>query len=332
MPAHTVAADVGRRRNGNGALLTAVDRDGNDAADQLAKLAVRGHRVPPSVRKAIAAQEQQVTAMAWWVARVTVAANAWGPQQLRDSDSAPPRYGPREPRARRARHRPEEIPVALGGHDVLYVGAQSTRRWQCRVCHRTAKARATLACARCAGSAVLRWASQAVAAAGGELAAGGRHTLLLTGTVVWCFRCGANACVQARGLAKPCRGRLLGFQAQAFQRLLLGLHPATREPLAPGTVPEPGASLPPGYAGAVRYAQLSATSAAARCVRPAPLTGVPAARAAEPARDPLAPGIPAPMLARVRARAALAAAARTGGAAPAGAGCRAAPAQPARLL
>ena len=60
IPAHTAAADVGRRRIGNGQLLSALDRLGNDKADRLAKEAVEVHRVPRAVRQAVTAQEKQV--------------------------------------------------------------------------------------------------------------------------------------------------------------------------------------------------------------------------------------------------------------------------------
>ena len=74
MPAHTARADVLRRRLGNGQLLTERDREGNEAADQLAKAAVSVHRVPCDIRPASEEQEQQVSEMARWVAQVTLAA------------------------------------------------------------------------------------------------------------------------------------------------------------------------------------------------------------------------------------------------------------------
>ena len=46
-------------------------------ADHLAKRSVSQHRVPYSVRKAVIDQEEKVSAMAWWVADVTLAANSW---------------------------------------------------------------------------------------------------------------------------------------------------------------------------------------------------------------------------------------------------------------
>ena len=99
------------------------------------------------------------------------------------------------------------------------------------------------------------------AAASGE-GAGGGHCVLLTGTVAWCRRCGASACVQARNLTRPCPGQARGFLAHARQRLLLGLHPCSRVPLGACTVAEPGKSLPVGFSIAVQKAEASRTVAA----------------------------------------------------------------------
>ena len=262
MPAHTAAAAVGRRVMSNGVPLTARDRLGNELADKLAKEAVEQHRVPAVVCEAIRDQERAVEDMARWVARVTVAATGHGPAALRDSDSAPAGRRRGAAPARRRRRPPAHIPAALGGHDVAWQGCHLARPWQCRLCRRSAAKRLTLDRARCPGSAVARWAQAAEAAADLGAGSGGGHVLLLTGPVVWCWRCGANACVRAQGLAKACPGVLRGFLAQAHQRLLLGLHPGSRRPLEAETVPEPGAALPRGFAAAVRRAEASRTTAA----------------------------------------------------------------------
>ena len=152
----------------------------------------------------------------------------------------------------------------LGGHDIIHQHGLLAKPWQCRICHRTAAKRASLCYSRCSGSAVQRWsrAAGAAARAGGRTCSG--HCLLLTGTVVWCWNCGANACVRARRLATPCRGRTRGFLVQTRQRLLLGLHPNSRLPLGAPTVPEPGRTLPVGFTMAVQAAEVSRTSTA-RC-------------------------------------------------------------------
>ena len=153
---------------------------------------------------------------------------------------------------------------SLGGHDLAFVGEASGRRWVCRVCHRSSSQRLPFATRPCTGSAALRWAQQASAAAGAGTAYGVGHTLLLSDTITWCFRCGAYACAQARLLQQPCPGNVRASQwrRHARQRLLLGLHPDKRTPLARDAVPEPGAELPEGFASAVRAAERSQTTVA----------------------------------------------------------------------
>jgi len=262
MPAHTVPVDVGRKRLGNGQLLTEADRRANDVADHHAKAAVEEHRVPLSVRSAITRQEHEVTAMAWWVARVTLEANQWGPDKLRDSDAAARRAGPRVPRRLRRRAGRDEIPTALGGHTLVPANTPGSRRWMCTVCRRAAMHRPTLAVTRCRGSVALRWASRATAMADQKGVTDQAHCLLSTGQVSWCFHCGANACTKAVLLARPCPGRSEGFLAQARQRLLLGLHPATRAPLHSGTVAQLGGALPRTFEAAVVAARASRVKAA----------------------------------------------------------------------
>jgi len=80
------------------------------------------------------------------------------------------------------------------------------------------------------------------------------------------LKCGANACARAHHLARPCPGTCRGFLVQARQRLLLGLHPSSRVPLAAETVPESGQLMPAGFSQARRAAEASKTAAA--CHRP----------------------------------------------------------------
>jgi len=255
MPAHTAAVDVGRRRIGDGTFLTAQDRRGNDLADHHAKAAVAEHRVPRPVCQAIWQQERQVEQMARWVAQVTLDANDWGTHHLRDSATAARKAGPAAPRRARRTPRREEVPATLGGHVLVPSALASSRRWSCSVCRRSAVHRSTLAVSRCRGSAVKRWAAQAEQLTGLRSNTGAQHELLLTGDVVWCFSCGANACSRAIALAKPCAGRAEGFHVQARQRLLLGLHPASRVPLRGDTQAMPGSSLPRSFRAAVARAR-----------------------------------------------------------------------------
>ena len=262
MPAHTSAADIGIKMLSNGTPLSWLDRRGNELADELAKKAVAEHRVPAAIRRAVEQQEREVTRMAWWIARATVSANAWGPQSLRDSMSAPRGPRRRNPGATRLKKAKVDFPMVLGGHDIRCDWKHLARPWQCRCCHRTAVLRSTLSSSRCSGSAALRWAVTASTAADAGMGTGGGHVLLLTGGMCWCWRCGAHASVRAHNLLKTCPGWAVGSRVFARQRLLLGLHPGTRVPIGVDTVPEPGMSLPPGFSSEVRAAALSATRAA----------------------------------------------------------------------
>ena len=91
------------------------------------------------------------------MAELTLAANNWGPQSLRDSESAPAGYQRKLQHKTKVRPQCGEIPLALGGHDIVGPLQHLARPWQCRCCHKTALKRAKLACSRCPGSAVSRW-------------------------------------------------------------------------------------------------------------------------------------------------------------------------------
>ena len=191
MPAHTTAADVGCRFFSKGELLSARDRRGNDLADALAKQAVEAQRVPRRIRNAIHEQEREVTEMAWWVARTTVEANAWGPQRFRDSVSAPRRSSPGAPGPRKALRPAVAVPPAQGGHDIVRASPGRIRQWVCRACRRSSAKRFPFAASSCPFSAAARWAQQAVIAARAGAPIGPGHVLLLSDSVTWCFRCGA---------------------------------------------------------------------------------------------------------------------------------------------
>ena len=113
------------------------------------------------------------------------------------------------------------------------------------------------------------------------------HRVLITGSVAWCFRCGAYASTRAVGLAHPCVIRTTTCAAQARMRLLLGLHPVTRIPLEGRTAPEFGTSLPRGYAAAVASARASGTRAACSSPQRRGSASVTARNGSQPAAVPL---------------------------------------------
>ena len=197
--------------------------------------------------------------------------------------------------------------MALGGHDLVWQGDVLAKPWLCRVCHRSAAQRERLVVTRCPGSAVLRWARLAASAAASGVGMGSGHRLLLTGSIVWCWRCGAYACARARHLARPCPGRLRAFAAHARRRLLLGLHPTTRAPLGVVTVAEPGCELPVGFeaeasAAASRVAVAGAPRRALLPLLPPPPPSPPGLHVVPLVASPASVRMAA-LRARVRARA-----------------------------
>ena len=204
--------------------------------------------------------------MARWVAAITVHANSCGDANLRDSESLPAARDRRSQRQQERRRRPARPVIApeLGGHDFRRTHGMVRRAWQCIVCHCTTNNPVRLSHQHCSGSAVCRWARQSAALADRGRGMGEGHTLLLTGTVVWCFRCGASACVRAQNLLKPCPRKPRGYLVQSRQRLLLGLHPEHRTPLGHEPTPEPGQPGPPGFENAVALARASSTTVAAQ--------------------------------------------------------------------
>ena len=237
-------------------------------------------------------------AFARWVAAATVHANAWGESALRDSEGLPAQRGRPTVRLRRQRPARPVIEPGIGGHDFRRTSGIVSRAWQCAICHCTTDCPARLTHQHCSGSAVRRWARQAATLADRGSGIGEDHVLLLTGTVVWCFRCGASACVRAHNLLRPCPRKTRGYLVQSRQRLLLGLHPDTRVPLRASTVPEPGCTLPVGFAAAQEAAVSSGTRPCSLLLRQ--VVGSAASR--RPGADAEHPRIAA-LRARVRARA-----------------------------
>ena len=76
MPAHTARWQVGIVRKGDGARLTAKDREGNDVADGLAKKGAALHRVPLHVRTKVKTAERVALRAALQLGVTTEAANS----------------------------------------------------------------------------------------------------------------------------------------------------------------------------------------------------------------------------------------------------------------
>ncbi len=257
MPAHLSSAAAGTAVRGDGLAVTAIDIAMNDKADHLAKSAAARYRAPALVRARVGARRDAACDLALALGRLTWAANHAPSPPARDS--TPPlrgqasldvdTIGGQAPpvTARAAR---EDRPVYLGGHDLF---RDAHGRWKCAVCLTTARVRSTMAAARCPGSAVQRWAT--AAASGDDYAQGPdehvRHARCVTGSIVWCMRCGAYSDtaasqVHAVRLARACLGKpTSGGAITARARLRAARHPRTNADLNESHVPEPACGQRP---------------------------------------------------------------------------------------
>ncbi len=236
MFAHTRPDEVGKVLKGNGVPITNIDWMGNDQADAHAKLAVEAHRVPLVVRKRLADWDREVMQLARWVGLATHLANHLPEYPYRDSVASRAmaqaaklrRRGAVANGARRRRKKVvEQRPPALGGHDLQWAGG----RWTCCACRRSTRHLGRMAPLQCSGSAVVRWADKAATLAEAGVTVGGGHCRQLSGDVMWCSACGAYASGVAKGLAKPCLGRVRGWNGGGRHQQLLALrngrHPKT---------------------------------------------------------------------------------------------------------
>ncbi len=138
----------------------------------------------------------------------------------------------------RRRNAPLPRPPLLGGHAVV---AGGDGKWACAVCRKSSSRRAAFAAQRCGGSAVERWAAREHALADAGRADGPRHSRWVTGSIVWCARCGSYAEERAVGMSAPCKGppSTASGRRTCLSRLRQGLHPKTKEPLRGRPWPEP---------------------------------------------------------------------------------------------
>ena len=65
----------------------------------------------------------------------------------------------------------------------------------------------------------------------GGLTPGLGHTLFLSGSLVWCKRCGCYGEKRFKDLKRACQGPAVGGRATMLQRLLKGLHPVSKAPM-----------------------------------------------------------------------------------------------------
>ena len=140
-------------------------------------------------------------------------------------------------------------PTALGGHHLV----QSEGTWLCTVCRRTSRSFKRVAAQTCTGSIARKRAvkSKQLIDVGVETGAG--HKLLLSGSVLWCYVCGAFSDGAAKALARACTGGHGSHCERAYARrgllqqlkkLRAGTHPATRLPLPPPVTIDSSLAVP----------------------------------------------------------------------------------------
>ncbi len=228
-------------------MLTETDRAANSMSDLHARTVARADRVQQSIREGIDRSRDVTSAIAQWVVVATHLANKHDGPITRDSTATraarrgrklPPAGSSRSSLPPRAARLTEPRPPALGGHVVIHDGAYV----RCVCCRRYSSKVPQFVRARCPGSAATRWADRAEADAQLGIEAGGGHHRLMSGSVVWCSRCGSYATSLARGLTRACRGPPplggnSGGRLWQLRRLKKGFHPVTGARL-PRAVPE----------------------------------------------------------------------------------------------
>ena len=241
--------------------ITAIDFEGNRAADEAAKRAAHAVRVDNGIVKAMKWLHDKAVEATAFVARLFDRATPHGRWHDVAASPAPPKA---ERKAGRARLPP--LAPAEGGHVWRPVPGTSgaARRWRCEACGTRTGSLESRRRERCrfpvyaAAPLVDDPAYQLVQEV--ERDAGHGHFLNFTSPFVWCSRCGrhTSATGRATGLHSVCPGRPLGRGgATRLSWLKQDCHPDTKAALLAKRVqlgqvwkpPEPAraqpASLPP---------------------------------------------------------------------------------------
>ena len=149
MPAHCSHDAVGKKRLGDGTLLSELDIAGNAFVDKLAKEAARADRLPPAQLDSVRKLGEKLTAVATWIGQVTQLANnfpdprwpgAGRKQFLRDSEALGTRRKCKTTlRHSRGQHQQDPAGAAQLGHAVSIEGFAGHQQWEAlrqRVCAR----------------------------------------------------------------------------------------------------------------------------------------------------------------------------------------------------
>lgn len=213
------------------------------------------HRVDRSEVKRWEEQCRETLDAAKWIARATWAANNCEEAPYRGTEAsqwraaAAKKEARAKKNARRAAARDDKEQEErdgeqdLRGHNPVKVLRLSGIRsgWRCTLCRKVSSKKKLLASRRCRGCPIVDWRRIDLDDGNGDEAQPTQlqqHRRMLSGTVLWCSRCGVYADKKAKGLKAICKG------TPPRQRHRGGMEGQLRK-LRNNTHPKTGAWLPP---------------------------------------------------------------------------------------
>ena len=220
MPAHKSKQAAGQYRCSNGDPITDGDIKGNAEADRLAKLAVEYHRVDPFTVQWWGNLFEQALTTAKWIARATWAANNCEEAPFRDTEANQWRseLSKKETKARKAAAAADNTACTatsdgkpnLRGHNPVQVLQLSGIRsgWRCSICRQMSSKKERLISRKCSGCPLIQW-SRIEPNSEDEAPPKPvqQHRRMLSGSVLWCFKCGVYADKKSKGLKEICKGK-----------------------------------------------------------------------------------------------------------------------------
>ena len=142
----------------------------------------------------------------------------------------------------------------LRGHNPVKVLQLSGIRsgWRCTICRKSSSKKEFLISRRCRGSPIVEWSRvEQDSDDDAQPAPMQQHRKMLSGSVLWCFRCGTYADKNAKGLNDSCKGKPprqlhRGGMEGELRKLRNGIHPKTGAVMPPPMEldPSPGRRRP----------------------------------------------------------------------------------------
>jgi ribonuclease HI len=226
-------------------------KEGNDAADELAKAAARVYRYQEEFIKWHKDYDDGIREVAKAIGQITAKVLETG------GDHVPPPPGRGRPK-KGAPRRKKAKPPALSAEDGGHVWAKAGSRWKCCHCPLSVATKGRHEYERCRGGFV----------AGAGQHGGRPHIFWAAGRFLFCARCGAYSSLRARGLARGCPGKPAGPMVKLYlRRLWAGRHPTK------GTLEGPPRWCPVGPSGIPAAVELGRSGSSGRAWRRTPVFG-----------------------------------------------------------